>query len=106
MTSGQIIFTCGKIGCGKTACAKRLCAERGAMLLSADELMLSLFGSDAGEKHDEYLEKVKTCLPNQSLELASRGVNAVLDRGLWARGSWVSWGACFNRLSPEKRTCG
>ena len=82
---GKVVVTCGKLGCGKTTYAKRLCAERGAVLLSADEWMLSLFGSDAGEKHDAYLEKVKTCLLNQSLELVSRGVDAVLDWGLWTR---------------------
>ena len=45
----KVILTCGKLGCGKTTYAKRLCAERGAVLLSADELMLALFGQDAGE---------------------------------------------------------
>ena len=81
----KVILTCGKLGCGKTTYGKRLCAERGAVLLSADELMLALFGQDAGEKHDEYLEKVKTFLLNQSLDLVSRGVDAVLDWGLWTR---------------------
>ena len=81
----KVILTCGKLGCGKTTYAKRLCAERGAMLLSADELMLSLFGQDAGEKHDEYLEKVKAWLLNRSLELVSLGVDAVLDWGLWTK---------------------
>lgn len=81
----KVILTCGKLGCGKTTYAKRLCAERGAVLLSADELMLSLFGGDAGEKHDEYLEKVKAFLLNQSLDLVSRGVDAVLDWGLWTK---------------------
>lgn len=52
----KVTVTCGKLGCGKTTYAKRLCAERCAALLSADELMLSLFGGDAGEKHDASLE--------------------------------------------------
>ncbi len=85
----KVILTCGKLGCGKTTYAKRLCAERGAVLLSADELMLSLFGQNAGDKHDEYLEKVKTYLLNKSLELVSRGVDAVLDWGLWTRAERV-----------------
>ena len=82
---GKVILTCGKLGCGKTTYAKRLCRERGAVLLSADELMLTLFGGDAGEEHDELLEKVKIYLLNKSLELVSRGVDAVLDWGLWTR---------------------
>jgi len=81
----KVILTCGKLGCGKTAYAKRLCAERGAVLLSADELMLALFGQDAGEKHDEYLEKVKAWLLDKSLEVVSLGLDAVLDWGLWTR---------------------
>ena len=81
----KVILTCGKLGCGKTTYAKRLCAERGAVLLSADELMLALFGQDAGEKHDEYLEKVKAWLLDKSLEVVSLGLDAVLDWGLWTR---------------------
>ena len=81
----KVILTCGKLGCGKTTYAKRLCAERGAVLLSADELMLALFGQDAGEKHDEYLEKVKAWLLGKSLEVVSLGLDAVLDWGLWTK---------------------
>ncbi len=44
----KVIVACGKPGCGKTTYAKRLCTERSAVLLSADEVMLTLFGGDAG----------------------------------------------------------
>lgn len=81
----KVILTSGKLGCGKTTYGKRLCAERGAVLLSADELMLALFGQDAGEKHDEYLEKVKAWLLGKSLEVVSLGLDAVLDWGLWTK---------------------
>ena len=55
----KVIMTCGKPCSGKTTYAKAYCERHNAVLLSADELMLSLFGNDAGEKHDEYVEKIK-----------------------------------------------
>lgn len=50
----KVILLCGKIDCGKTTYAYRLIKDSCAVLLSIDEIMLALYGQDAGEKHDEY----------------------------------------------------
>ena len=48
----KVIMTCGKICCGKSTYAETVCREKQAVLLSVDELMLTLFGQDAGDAHD------------------------------------------------------
>ena len=58
----KVIITCGKVCSGKTTYAKRLCKENGAVLMSVDEVMLTVFGNDVGERHEEITEKIKTYL--------------------------------------------
>ena len=55
------------------------------MLLSVDELMIRLFGQNAGEGHDEYVEKIKDFFLMKSVELINIGISVVLDWGLWSR---------------------
>lgn len=49
----KVVMTCGKLCSGKTTYAKKLQKESKAVILSVDEIMLALFGQDAGEKHDD-----------------------------------------------------
>lgn len=81
----EIIITCGKICVGKSTYARKLCRDISAALLSVDEIMLSVFGQNAGEKHDEYVEKIKKYLLEKSCELAEYGISSVLDFGLWSK---------------------
>ncbi len=81
----KAILICGKLCSGKTTYAKELCAKQGAVLLSADELMLTLFGQHCGEKHDEYAEKTQRYLFEKSLEIMQNGVDVVLDWGFWTK---------------------
>ncbi len=82
----KALLICGKICCGKSTYAKRLCAENHAVLLSVDEIMLALFGPYAGEKHDEYTEKIQNYLFQKSIEMIKSGINVVLDWGFWTSG--------------------
>ena len=50
----KVIMTCGKICCGKTTYARCLQAAGNAVILSIDEITLSLFPEGAGEMHDTY----------------------------------------------------
>ena len=79
----EVILICGKIGCGKTTYAKALCREGRGVLLSVDEVMLTLFGQHCGEKHDSYAARTKDYLLRQSLSLVRAGVDVVLDWGFW-----------------------
>lgn len=81
----KAILICGKICSGKTTYAKQLCRNKKAVLLSVDEIMLSAFGQYAGNKHDEYTQKIKKYLLNKSTELIKAETNAVLDWGFWQK---------------------
>ncbi len=86
MASGnKIVVVCGKICSGKTTYAKRFCHENRAILLSVDEIMLTLFGGDAGDMHDYYAGRTQCYLFDKSCELVRAGVTVVLDWGFWTR---------------------
>ena len=50
----KVILLCGKLCCGKTTYAEHLRAQNKAVLLSIDEVMLTIFGQYTGDRHDEY----------------------------------------------------
>lgn len=79
----KVILICGKICSGKTTYAKQLCLENKAVLLSTDEIMLALFGFYAGDKHDEYAERIKKYLLDKSVEIVKTGIDVILDWGFW-----------------------
>ncbi len=80
-----VYLVCGKLCCGKSTYARQLKDAHKAVILSADEIMLAVFGLYAGEKHDEYAANVRTYLFEKSLELIQTGVNVVLDWGFWTK---------------------
>lgn len=84
---GKAILICGGIGFGKTFYAKTLLQTRRAVLLSADEVMLTLFGQDPGEKYDDYARRTQAYLYQKSLELLACGIDVVLDWGFWTKKS-------------------
>ncbi len=82
----QVHLICGKICSGKTTYAKKLCKENNAILLSVDEIMLSLFDQCCGpELHMEYDRRIKGYLFDKSLEILKKGSDVVLDWGFWTK---------------------
>ncbi len=82
----KVYLICGKICCGKTTYAQKLCSENNAILLSVDEIMLSLFDQCCGEKlHKEYEKRIKNHLFAKSLEIIANGIDVVLDWGFWTK---------------------
>lgn len=82
----KVYLICGKICCGKTTYAKKLCTENNSILLSVDEIMLSLFDQCCGEKlHMEYERRIKNYLFDKSLEIIEKGFDVVLDWGFWTK---------------------
>ena len=79
----KVLLICGKICCGKSTYAKKLKEENNAVILSVDEIMLSIFGQHAGEKHDEYATNTQKYLFNKAIEFVNAGVNVILDWGFW-----------------------
>ena len=82
----KVYLICGKICCGKTTYAQKICAHNNAILLSVDEIMLSLFDQCCGEKlHTEYERRIKNYLFDKSLEIIEKGFDVVLDWGFWTK---------------------
>lgn len=81
----KVILLCGKLCSGKSTYAEKLRAELGAAVLTVDEIMLALFGQDAGEKHDSYVQKLMKLLLHKSVELAAAEIPVILDTGLWTK---------------------
>lgn len=81
----KVVLICGKIASGKSVYAKKLCAQENAVMLSVDELVLSILGSDLGEKHDEITRRVQAYLFAKSLEMITAGSNVLLDWGFWTK---------------------
>lgn len=77
----KVFLVCGKLCSGKSVYAEALRKEHKAVILSADEITLALFGQDAGEKHDEYTKKVQKYLYEKSLDIIGIGVDVILDWG-------------------------
>ena len=78
-------MTCGKICCGKSTYARRLQAAGNAVLLSIDEITLTMFPDGAGEMHDVYAQRAEQYLLSLSLQVLKTGTDVVLDWGLWTR---------------------
>ncbi len=81
----KVFLICGKICSGKSTYADELRKEYHAVILSVDEITLALFGQNAGDRLDAYVEKTKAYLYKKSLEIISTGINVVIDWGFWTR---------------------
>ena len=81
----RVIMTCGMICCGKSTYARKLQAERNAVILSIDEITLTLFPEGSGEMHDTYALRAEQYLLNLSLQILRTGTDVILDWGLWTR---------------------
>ncbi len=81
----KVILICGKLCSGKSTYAERMVVQDNAVLLSVDEIMLALFGQPCGEKHDEYVVKIKNYLFDKSFEFLDKGFTVILDWGFWTK---------------------
>ncbi len=81
----KAILTCGKVCSGKSTLARKLKTERNAVILSCDELMLSLFDECLGDKHNEIVQKSENYLFKKSLEILECGIDIILDWGFWTK---------------------
>lgn len=109
----KVIMTCGRICCGKSTYARKLQENRNAVVLSIDDITLTLFPEGAGEMHDTYVLRAEQYLLSLSLQILESGVDVILDWGLWTRaqrerlrafytGHGVENEIHYLRLSPEE----
>ncbi len=81
----KVILICGKICSGKSFYTETLKKENNAAVLSCDEITLSLFDGNFGDKHDEMCERIHGYLFGKSAELLEIGVNVILEWGFWSK---------------------
>lgn len=82
----QVILLCGRIASGKSTYARLLRQEMPAsVILSCDELMLTLFPDGAGEHHDKLAERARQYHFTISLALIQSGIDVILDWGFWTK---------------------
>jgi len=80
----MVTLMCGKIAAGKTTEAMKL-VRQGAVLLSCDELMLTVFTECLGAKHAETERRCLRYLFKMARQLDEKGLDSVIDAGFWTR---------------------
>ena len=81
----KVIMTCGTICCGKSTYSKKLKGENNAVILSIDDLTLTMFPEGAGEMHDTYVMRAEKYLLELSIQILNSGMDVILDWGLWTK---------------------
>ncbi len=81
----KVIMTCGMICCGKSTYARKIMSEGNAVILSIDEITLTMFPEGTGDMHDTYVLRAEKYLLELSLQVLKAGVDVILDWGLWTK---------------------
>lgn len=82
----NVYVMCGKVGSGKTTFAKRLRDQVGAVVLSVDEWMLTVYGREVPcSEHKLYVERIKEGLFRDGHKILKAGVPIILDFGFWTK---------------------
>lgn len=79
----KVYLLIGKIASGKTHFAMQLKQQQPLMLLSCDDLLLTLFDHCLGDKHQQIEQKAYRFLFEQAVQLAEMGMDSALDFGFW-----------------------
>ena len=81
----KVIMTCGPVCCGKSTYARKIQAQNKAVILSIDDITLTMFPDGAGDMHDTYAMRAERYLLELSLQILQTGVDVILDWGLWTK---------------------
>ena len=86
---GKVILVCGKVGSGKTTYAKKLAEQLNAVIITQDELMYGLFGSELyysdREQYNKYVTWVEEFVKRKAGEAARAGAVAICENGFSTR---------------------
>lgn len=93
----KVILLCGKVGSGKTYYANKLHKSENAVILSCDELMLTLFDECLGNRHDEIHSRCFEFLAQTAIGVVETQRDAILDFGFWTEDSRKSAKDFFER---------
>lgn len=78
----EVILVCGKICSGKTVYAAELMKKRNCVVLSCDEITLTLEKYLSGN-FDEMITALKNYLCHKACEIILAGANVIIDFGNW-----------------------
>lgn len=81
----KLIAICGKVCSGKSYYAAQLKEKENAVILSCDDVTMTLFDNDLGDNHDVMVKKIMTHLKDVSLQIIATGTNVILDWGFWSK---------------------
>lgn len=82
---GTIHLLCGKVCSGKSTFAKMLHQKNNGVILSCDDLMLSIFDEHLGDNHDTVANRCKEYLYKLATNIATSGIDVILDFGFWSK---------------------
>ena len=81
----KVYILCGKICSGKSTYSQKLRKSQKAVILSVDDITLTLLGQNGGDTLDVYVEKLEQYFFQKSVEIVETGINVVLDWGFWTK---------------------
>lgn len=81
----KVYILCGKICSGKSSYSQKLRKDKKAVILSVDDITLTLLGQNGGDTLDVYVEKLEQYFFQKSVEIVETGINVVLDWGFWTK---------------------
>ena len=81
----KVYILCGKICSGKSTYSQQLRKDKKAVILSVDDITLTLLGQNGGDTLDVYVEKMEQYFFQKSVESVETGINVVLDWGFWTK---------------------
>jgi len=84
-----VILICGKIGSGKTTYAHKLAKQLNAVIMTQDELMYGLFGTELyysdQDQYQKYATWVEEYVKRKAGEAAKAGAVVICENGFWSR---------------------
>jgi predicted kinase len=81
----MVHLICGMISSGKSYYAAQLAKQENAVILSCDDLSLSLFPEGLGESHDAMMLRVHDYLFERAADIARTDTSVILEWGFWTR---------------------
>ena len=81
----KVIAICGKVCSGKSYYAATLKDKENAVILSCDDVTMTLFDNELGDNHDVMVKKIMTHLKDVSIKIYNTGTNVILDWGFWSK---------------------
>jgi predicted kinase len=78
---GTLIFFCGKMGAGKSTKARQIAREKGAILISEDQWLETIYPGEIQSVDDyiRYSSQLKPLLKDHVRDILNAGISVVLD---------------------------